>query len=276
MMNDYFSDLDQEPVVAQSAPAAATETYPCQVCNGTGKYRGVRIHQDQSHCFACKGTGYFKTSPHERQKAAAKRKASKQAKIEAVQEQNAKSGLMEDFAELQMYDWNDFARSMIDQNNAGRLWSENQIAAARRMIAKTRESRAQRDAERASAEVSVDLSPVMQMFEKASEKLKRPSYRALGLKITKASPDGRNAGALYIKSTSGEYLGKVLDGKFKPSFGTPNDIKDKLFQIAADPAEIARVHGKETGECCCCGRELTDPNSIAAGIGPICAENWGF
>ena len=47
-------------------------------------------------------------------------------------------------------------------------------------------------------------------------------------------------------------------------------------RVAADPAAAARVSGKDTGVCCCCGAELTDPVSIAAGIGPICAGNWGF
>lgn len=31
-----------------------------------------------------------------------------------------------------------------------------------------------------------------------------------------------------------------------------------------------------TGRCSCCGRELTDPTRVAMGIGPICAEKWGF
>ncbi len=30
------------------------------------------------------------------------------------------------------------------------------------------------------------------------------------------------------------------------------------------------------GRCSCCGRDLVDPVSIRAGIGPICAERWGL
>jgi hypothetical protein len=36
----------------------------------------------------------------------------------------------------------------------------------------------------------------------------------------------------------------------------------------------AQAHGRETGSCCHCGRTLTNPTSIDAGIGPVCAENY--
>jgi hypothetical protein len=53
--------------------------------------------------------------------------------------------------------------------------------------------------------------------------------------------------------------------------------------------EVTEVHGEteravfvtvklsaqRTSHCGCCGKSLTDPNSIAAGIGPICADKWG-
>jgi len=36
----------------------------------------------------------------------------------------------------------------------------------------------------------------------------------------------------------------------------------------------AQAFGVATGNCCVCGRELTDQNSVAQGIGPVCARNW--
>lgn len=40
--------------------------------------------------------------------------------------------------------------------------------------------------------------------------------------------------------------------------------------------EEAKEFGRETGVCCCCSKTLTDPNSISAGIGPVCAsKNFG-
>lgn len=35
--------------------------------------------------------------------------------------------------------------------------------------------------------------------------------------------------------------------------------------------EQAAQYGQDTGICCCCGALLTDPTSVANGIGPICA-----
>ena len=47
-----------------------------------------------------------------------------------------------------------------------------------------------------------------------------------------------------------------------------------------DPAqrltlEQARALSRRTGTCCSCGARLTDPNSIDAGIGPVCARRFG-
>jgi len=43
-----------------------------------------------------------------------------------------------------------------------------------------------------------------------------------------------------------------------------------LSRIADDPKEAAIAYGRELGVCHC-GRTLTNPDSIARGIGPICA-----
>lgn len=60
--------------------------------------------------------------------------------------------------------------------------------------------------------------------------------------------------------------GKVWDGhsfRYQPG----------ALRLAAIPMTLdeAAAFGKETGRCCCCARKLTNPESIAAGIGPICA-----
>lgn len=39
-------------------------------------------------------------------------------------------------------------------------------------------------------------------------------------------------------------------------------------------AEQAAQFGALTGTCCCCGKLLTDPVSIAAGIGPVCKGKY--
>ena len=75
---------------------------------------------------------------------------------------------------------------------------------------------------------------------------------------------------------NGEYQGKIMGGKFIAVGAAHKDTAALLLEIAKNPGAAARMYGKKTGTCCCCGRELTDPVSVANGIGPICAENWGL
>lgn len=49
-----------------------------------------------------------------------------------------------------------------------------------------------------------------------------------------------------------------------------------LAEIAKDPKAASLAYGRELGHCGVCGRTLTDPDSINAGIGPICAGKMGW
>lgn len=49
----------------------------------------------------------------------------------------------------------------------------------------------------------------------------------------------------------------------------------ELEKIEADPMGYAKEQGLLTGQCACCGRALTDPESISIGIGPICLGKLG-
>jgi hypothetical protein len=53
------------------------------------------------------------------------------------------------------------------------------------------------------------------------------------------------------------------------------DVLTALLQaIEADPERAAVLYGKASGNCSICGRDLTDPESIERGIGPICAGKY--
>lgn len=54
------------------------------------------------------------------------------------------------------------------------------------------------------------------------------------------------------------------------------DLLNSLQQIAQNPTIAAKVYGQQTGNCSCCGKELTRKDSIERGIGPICAEKFGL
>jgi len=51
-------------------------------------------------------------------------------------------------------------------------------------------------------------------------------------------------------------------------------IEALLAELEQTPIDAAIKYGKLSGRCCSCGLELTDPQRIAAGIGPICARKF--
>lgn len=87
------------------------------------------------------------------------------------------------------------------------------------------------------------------------------TYLAMGqivkVKIAKKS------GAPYLLAENGTYLG-ALKG----------DAPKMLAEIEADPKGCAIAYGKATGNCCICSKTLTNPASIEAGIGPVCAGKF--
>jgi hypothetical protein len=118
-------------------------------------------------------------------------------------------------------------------------------------------------------------------FEAAKSKgAKRLTLRFKGVNVK----PNRNLTALWVTSQTEtehgnyglqpKYLGKVtrqtLDSRLS------DDIKEVLISASTDPLTAAIQYGKVSGECSCCGRELTDPQSIERGIGPICATKFGW
>jgi hypothetical protein len=110
--------------------------------------------------------------------------------------------------------------------------------------------------------------------------LKRLTMRFSGV-IVKPSKD---LGSLWVLSATEKvegdyglqpkYLGKVTPNCLDSRLA--DDVKAVLLEAASDPLTAAIRYGRETGSCSCCGRDLTNPVSIAAGIGPICREKFGL
>lgn len=115
-------------------------------------------------------------------------------------------------------------------------------------------------------------------FKSARAKgLKRPVLRFDAFNASLAPEGGRNPGAIYIKTKSGEYAGKISrDGEFTPSRDCPADMRAAIEATMADPLAAAVAYGKRTGTCSCCGRTLENGESIDRGIGPVCAEKFGL
>lgn len=79
--------------------------------------------------------------------------------------------------------------------------------------------------------------------------------------------DGRWAGFTFVAV-------QASDDKYPiKSFASKLAI---LKLIAVNPREASERYGKELGACGICGRTLTDEESRANGIGPICAAKMGW
>ena len=124
---------------------------------------------------------------------------------------------------------------------------------------------------------AIDFSAVHAMFNAAAKSgLKKPHFYAEnGLYLSLAPAHGRNPGAIYV-SQNRDYMGKIVDGVFKPAAICSNAVKGTLREIAADPKKYAISYGRKTGNCCICNRLLTNEESVKFGIGPICAAKFGF
>lgn len=46
--------------------------------------------------------------------------------------------------------------------------------------------------------------------------------------------------------------------------------------LCENPLAAARLWGQRTSRCCFCNLPLETPESVTAGYGPVCAENWGL
>jgi hypothetical protein len=123
---------------------------------------------------------------------------------------------------------------------------------------------------------AIDVSKIEASFATALQnRIKRPKLRLASFMFTRAPDTGKNAGSIYVKEGEA-YLGKVTGGEFLPTRECGDERKAKVVAVASDPATAAKAYGLRTGSCSCCGRELTNGVSIDLGIGPICAEKYGW
>lgn len=167
--------------------------------------------------------------------------------------------------------WNDFAHSIITQLTTGkyRTITENQLNAVLRMKNKANSKQV--------SSLVFDISKLVDAYETVkSNGLKRFRFIVGNLRISSAPESGVNAGHFYVKEDD-NYIGKIKPNGESALFSNVDSLViDKLHEIFDDPIGEAIKHGKGSGECSCCGRELTDQESIDRGIGPICAKNWGW
>ncbi len=171
----------------------------------------------------------------------------------------------------------DFAVSLRDQVARGRQLSERQLSAALSCVAKRKAAIAANE-EREQNASSVDVSAMETMLANGKRTLLNPKVRLLGAHdqtfvFSLAPAYGKNAGSIYVKNGD-EYLGKISGGKFLAVGGCSYEDEADVVKACQSPEASAVAYGQRFGICSCCGRTLTNPESIELGIGPICRENF--
>lgn len=171
----------------------------------------------------------------------------------------------------------DFAESLASALSRYGSLTPNQLAAAQRCMDRDAQRAAER-VERAANAPEVDTKQIEVAFAYAQDKgVKKPKMILNGFKFSMAPAHGMNAGALYVvRKADDQYLGKIKDGRFQAARECTTDEQAEVVKVAGNPHAEAVAYGQRTGNCCICNRELTNHASIDAGIGPICAEKFGW
>lgn len=154
----------------------------------------------------------------------------------------------------------DMARKL---EHFGSFASERQAEYARKLIewSKPRQPAAQAPAEQPRHLPLPKLFALMQRLAKLE----------IGA-ITIARKNGDSLCWIKLHNVDG-VVGKITEGGVLTIFArcpdAPN-LHSSLLSIEEDPEAAAARHGKASGRCSVCSRDLTDPESIERGIGPIC------
>ncbi len=278
-MSDFNDPLDDilgspvrfAPVVPRmSVPAAEMHFEKCYKCGGTGQVRWGK-------CFACNGKGGksfkqdYQTRAHNRELAADRKVRTQESIKEAFAARYPAESAWIAAKEGSF----DFARAMGEAVVKYGDLTDRQLAAVRSCMARDAARQEEYVARKANAPV-VTIEAIEAAFSKAvASGVRSPKLRLDSFVFSPAKAHSANAGAIYVKEGD-TYLGKIMGGKLHRAFACTDEQQAKIVTVAADPASAAKAYGKRYGSCSVCGRELTDGNSIDAGIGPICASKYGF
>ena len=160
----------------------------------------------------------------------------------------------------------------------GSFVSDAQAAYADKLIAWAKPLPVQAPAAPVAAPVSpADPKVYPALLPKLFDLMQRlAKLRFAGIQISRKNGDS----LCWVKVDGVErVVGKIENGVLvlfsgRISVAQAGKLKDDLLAIEADPERAAVLYGKASGNCSICGRDLTDPESIERGIGPICAGKY--
>ena len=261
--------------------------YPCENCKGKGKvfklYRNGMTYTNT--CKVCHGAGGFMTSPEDREKARQKRVDRKNAKAQksydAFKEAHGEEAFKYLFTQAYV-EHSEFFKSLLDQLSKGRTLSEKQVGAITRSMAREEEYKVAKEKAKEPKASDIDLSEIITKLNGAINKgkLSKPKLTLMSsceipFTFTLAPEHGNNSGYVYVKK-SREYFGKISpEGEFF-GYKTPENELEALVNTITHSSEAVVRYGRVTGKCGVCSRQLTRKDSITRGIGPICADKYGF
>jgi len=128
-----------------------------------------------------------------------------------------------------------------------------------------------------------DFAGVIELFKSANLKYPKITIGSIGpvVQLSMAGAKAKKPGTINV--TDGKPYGQNIwygrvnaDGTWEKSFKATDEIGEILKGLSEDPAGFASAHGDKHGSCCFCNKTLTHPNSVTAGFGPVCADNWGL
>jgi hypothetical protein len=156
--------------------------------------------------------------------------------------------------------------------------TERQLAACENMFAKDKARRAeqaQRDANRTEMDASKIVKAFARVRASAAQEGDSVAFLKLRLDTFQFSPDKENASDVWVKEND-TWCGKIEGGRSKRFERCTDDQEARIKICCDDPAAAAKAYGLRFKNCSCCGRMLTNEESRRLGIGPICAQRWGF
>ena len=170
----------------------------------------------------------------------------------------------------------DFPQKMLEAIVQYGELTDKQFAACERLMQRDQERATAADARRATAP-ALDVSKLTAAFAKARSVAAADGEGVMFLKLRldtfEFTPDRSNAAEVWVKE-AGVWLGKTEGGKFTRFRACNDEQQARIVAACADPEAAARAYGLRFGSCSCCGRTLTNAESRALGIGPICRSKF--
>lgn len=284
-------DNDDAPAVPRQLPAgfehirALDGTPPvvkpyresCRKCGGRGRFVSYS-GRDCGPCYSCQGKGYreFATSTASRTAAKARREEAKVGRWDTWKAANPAAAAWIEKTSVGEGSFNAMIADFQAKIERHGDLTDGQWSVVRKGLERDAQWAAERTRkaqEQASQTIVIDTTKIVEAFQVARNSgLRKAVLHFPGLALV----DGKKG--IYVKAAAdyeATYYGKITD-RFLPSRECSPEIVARLQVIAADPLAAARTTGIETGVCVCCGAELTNPESVQLGIGPICRGRWGF